>query len=389
MSPWAKFIVVALGRSLGVADAEVFLSTEMSSRRQALVVDNQSTGCIVELSTVHYDCHERETDVPEHPVTLQFGLDCREMQEHIKLDVTDVEQQCARLELATSGSKTALPSSRSFRLEKGDFANLRCFIFPLKLLWRPDDDAFRFDLTLSFALQSASPSAAKSKISQISLVQVFLTSSVEIAESKLQEDCKKRLQALYEWGIDEYLNSNGIEICWVSPIYHHSRNVLRVMVESSERWKVISRLTYEDLKLKVLKAEVELDSYTGHKDVREHLSLKAGDPIKQPFEQEACAEFTFDDDLPPKAHHCQITLGYSYPGGEMERMVIDYPLSLYEPQGSSSKRMFFKLGLCILALLVATAALYYCRCYRSRAAHEPRMGVRPPKSARSMNIELS
>ena len=396
MSPWAKFLLAAL------ADAKIFLSTWVSTRRETLVIQNQSTGCLVELSTVHYDCHERETNVSVNPVTLQFGLDCRDMQDQMKLDVTDGKQQCAKLELATSGSKAALPFSRSFRLEKGNLANLHCSIFPLKVVWSPDDKAFRYDLTLDFALRSAVPSTESafemSEISQISVVQLVLSSSVEIEESSLKEDCKRRLESLYEWKVDKSFGhrEDVIEIrweSWFSLFNYGKRNVLKYRVNADSEWQVVSRVTFDDLQPKILMADVD----PGHQDVKEHVTLKAStDYADSDKGNKVRALLRIDEaQLPPDTRSCEITLGYSYPGGGMEWKVIRALLSVVQ-------RRFFKQVFCIVALLVAIAGLYYCRSYRSRAVvasaraasrtYRAARALPPSQSAttaHSMNIELS
>ena len=375
MSPWAQFLLV------GLADA-LFLSTEVFTRREALVIQNQSAGCLVELSTVHYQCHEGETDEAEDPVKLQFGLDCREMQHNTQLDVTDGQQQCARLELATNGSKAALPSPRSFRLERGDFANLRCSIFPLKLLWSPDDKHFHFDLTMDFALRSGLPSIA-SEISQISLVQLLLTSSVKVGEAR-KEDCKRRLERLYEWKVeyaDQTPKLNVMTIFWRSSQWELDKNVLKyqVMAKRFERQEV-SPVTFADLQPKVIMADVD-----GHTDVKEHVTLTADSNWR--VADGVRGHLHIDDaQLPPGSSSCEVTLGYSYPGGDTERTVIVFDL---HAMTKASERKFFIQVSCIVALLLPMVGLFYWTCCRSPPP-APTLRAAPSQSSQnSMNIELS
>ena len=307
------------------------------------------------------------------------------MQDQMKLDVTDGKQQCAKLELATSGSKAALPFSRSFRLEKGNLANLHCSIFPLKVVWSLDDKAFRYDLTLDFALRSAVPSTESafemSEISQISVVQLVLSSSVEIEESSLKEDCKRRLESLYEWKVEQVTTvlkdvTEITEILWDSSLHHWSHNVLKYRVDADSERQVVSRVTFDDLQPKILMA----DLFPSGKDVKEHLILKAPSGSQPTFGM-VWAELHIDEaQLPPASTLCHVFLRYSYPGGEIESIVIEHTLSMI----ANSKRRFFKQVFCIVALLVAIAGLYYCR--RDRSCAQPSQSA---TTAHSTNIELS
>lgn len=331
-----------------------------------LFIGNLSTGCTIEVSSLHYDCHEQNPELEQMPAFLEFGLDCRNMPDDMKLDVMDTRKQCAKMELAHSKHLAVHhPSTRSFRLDRGDMAKVQCIIFPLDLVWVADDEYFQTDFFMHFAMRGGIEASCEVPVGHLSL-----SWSVEVAEAGLQKDCQIHLEELYHWKLDLVAWSGNLyDIRWSSPKFEHLTSLKNQVNATPAQKAVISMVALDDFRPQIQDATGLPEKV----DMREHIRLNAKEIpeiVERPGSHEVYGELILDAvELLRNITFCTVMLEFTFPGGKPCREQIGLPVPIVR-----SKWKFFDRLLCIMVVCLATGLLLY----RFRARPRPAQPLSTP-----------